>query len=185
MLVQSYLLLTSILSYICIWYLVSTYLTAPPPRVWGSWCPHKLILCRWRGSSKNKFFTRLRIELLQLEFARLIWDLRFLMSFPELVGLKSQKIGLQDSLVCFHLNDGWVYLGNPPQTRNCDFLDPTKNFCMPRPTLKKPLSLHSCMPQIPYWVHFTFKDQNPSMYVHFHWVNKQLIGILFLKWSRQ
>ena len=29
-------------------------------------------------------------------------------------------------------------------------------------------------PQIPYWVHFTFKIHNPHKYIHFHWVNKAI-----------
>ena len=38
--------------------------------------------------------------------------------------------------------------------------------------------------QIPYWAHFTLKVQN-SIYVHFPFLNKQLIGISILKCSQK
>jgi hypothetical protein len=67
------------------------------------------------------------------------------------------------------------------------FLTPTENCCPPHPTSKNTIALaflKAAWLQIPYWVHFTLKVQNP-MYVHFHLINKQLIGISLSRCHRQ
>ena len=52
----------------------------------------------------------------------------------------------------------------PPSERNRHFLEPTENVCMPRSISKKTIALailKAAYPQIPCWVHFIFKVQNP------------------------
>ena len=62
--------------------------------------------------------------------------------------------------------------GQPPVQENPYFLDLTENYCLPTRLRKNhcPCILEATYPQIPYWVHFTFKVQNP-IYM-FSWLSK-------------
>ena len=72
--------------------------------------------------------------------------------------------------------------------RDRDFLDPPENLWPPCLISKKPLPLHSWRPLL-HKSHIECISSPRSkiqyIYVHFHWVNKQLIGISFLKWNWQ
>ena len=80
-----------------------------------------------------------------------------------------------------------IRAGTAARLENKDFMDLTGNCCPPA-RLRKTIAfafLKATYPQIPILSALHLQEPKSNIYLHFHWVSKQLIGVSFSKWNHQ